>query len=116
AESLDRVNDIIAEVEGRLQPLKQQADDAKQYQQLMSRLQHLESLLLEHEFHSISGSLEQAKLRLDAVSTDLAETTAQVEETERAIDELSSQLKDLDAQIEAARARKEAAQKEVLAI
>ncbi|MBR0462839.1 MAG: chromosome segregation protein SMC [Clostridia bacterium] len=76
-QNLDRVEDIISELEGRLEPLEHQSRTAREYLQLRDELKGLElNAFLERtdRYNQRSGELKQT---LDALSEGIARATAE---------------------------------------
>ncbi len=79
-QNLLRINDIINELEERLEPLSEQAENAKRYLNLHDELKHLEIALMLDNIDQHQQNLTQAKMELQLLLDDLArENTAMAE-------------------------------------
>jgi len=103
-QNLARVNDIIAEIEGRLEPLAKQDEKAREYLKLREELRDREvnQFLMEYEKNIVLKKENDEKL--ESVSADLAKAT---EDYERAKDEYDRLLNELEQHREALSAAKE---------
>ena len=102
-ENLMRVSDLIDEVSSRLEPLREQAEAAKQYLSLSSRLKELELniFLVRHDklterMASLQALMQQQQAVIDENEKKLVELSALREE-------LQLQQETLEAQLSAAR-------------
>ena len=102
-ENLMRVSDLIDEVSSRLEPLREQAEAAKQYLSLSSRLKELELniFLVRHDklterMASLQALMQQQQAFIDENEKKLVELSALREE-------LQLQQETLEAQLSAAR-------------
>jgi len=100
--NLIRVNDIIGELEGQLEPLSRQSEDARQYADIARELSKLKLSLLVSDHDSFTSSLQRAKERetelVEAIeSTRSKEAQLGVEEvTQRArLIEIEEKLEEL---------------------
>ena len=110
-QNLARVNDIIAEIEGRLGPLEKQDEKAREYLRLREELKDREvnQFLMEYEKNAVLK--KENDDRLEIVSADLARTGA---EYEAAKDEYDRLLNELEQHREAlSKAKEECSQKKV---
>jgi chromosome segregation protein len=97
---LTRVNDIVAEVEKKVNSLERQAKRADKYNKLTSSLRELELDLSEREFSKFNSEKEKAKqLKAEYFSkkiildSDLARTEDEIASTKKALNEIEQQLK-----------------------
>ena len=91
-QNLARVNDIIAEIEGRLEPLSRQDAKAREYLALREELRDREvnQFLMEYEKNSVLK--KENEEHLASVSEDLARTTADYEKAKDEYDRLLNEL------------------------
>ncbi len=80
--NLDRINDIIGEIELQVEPLREQSRKAKKYKEAKEQLEKYEIALLAHD-------IRESKIKLD-------ETTSKKEKLNEEIIELSSENSVLD--------------------
>src|SRR5438445_9738383 len=70
-QNLQRLKDIIEEVEKQLRSVKLQASKAQRYQEYSDRLKELRVGLARQEFHAMSEKLQEETARLDKLRTGL---------------------------------------------
>ncbi len=70
-QNLVRIEDIIKELEHRIEPLKKESDKAKQYIKLFNELKELELNLFLHEIEDINLKLESENKQLNIVKEQL---------------------------------------------
>src|SRR5262249_33324693 len=78
-QNLQRLRDIIDEVEKQLRSVKLQASKAQRYQEYSRRLRELRVDLGLREYHELDGKLRAANAVLDGLRGLLAERAAQAE-------------------------------------
>ena len=100
-ENLDRVGDIIEELENRLGPLSSQAEVAKEYLELASRLKELEINIFLIRHDKVKDRIETLKQTLEGLQdvllnheAALRENSAQRELLEEAVARLDNELED----------------------
>ncbi|MDO4996282.1 MAG: AAA family ATPase [Bacilli bacterium] len=69
--NLDRVNDIIGELELQVEPLREQSIKAKEYLENKNGLDKYEVALLAYDIENINSTLEQDKLKKDKLDTEI---------------------------------------------
>ncbi len=84
--NLDRVNDIIAEVEGRVEPLKKQSEKANQYLDAKKELEQVEVALLVSEITSMNLEYQDVKSKIKNLDDELIKLNKELNNPE--IDEL----------------------------
>ena len=91
-QNLARVNDIIAEIEGRLEPLAKQDEKAREYLKLREELRDREvnQFLMEYEKNEVLK--KENDEHLNSVTEDLARTTADYENAKDEYDRLLNEL------------------------
>lgn len=87
AANLDRVNDIIGEIKGRIGGLEEDSKKAEEYIILRDRYQQI-------EVNIALKSIDQASEKIDAVREELAELSAGIEEKNSTREELHRRLKE----------------------
>ncbi len=82
-ENIDRVNDIVYELEKQVNPLKRAAKKAKRYQEKKDRLHTIEIAVLVHLIDKLTKEIEQLENNLFDLQTQssLKETAIHVNET-----------------------------------
>jgi chromosome segregation protein len=98
-QNLQRLRDILDEVEKQLRSVKLQASKAQRYQEYTGRLKELRVAQGLGEYHQLSEKLRDEGQVLDRLRALLAEQTAQAEAWERELQELEGELGQLDAAV-----------------
>lgn len=83
--NLERVRDIIAEIEGRIGGLKEDSEKATEYLELRERYKYLSINIILHNLESLSSSVETGK-------NDLAEIAAKVTAAESRLNAIDDDL------------------------
>src|SRR5690606_31339927 len=78
-ENLNRVNDILHELEGQIEPLQIQASIAKDYLEKKKDLEHHEVALTVYEIGDLHGKWERTKQELDNLIQKEAELALKIE-------------------------------------
>jgi len=87
-DNIVRLSDIIAELEAQIEPLKNQAIKAKQYKDAKEKLEGVEVSVLVFDIDAYYTKLNQAKITLADLTSDLIVSEKELENDER----LSSQI------------------------
>src|SRR5439155_9787848 len=82
-QNLQRLRDILDEVEKQLRSVKLQAAKAQRYQEHTGRLKELRVALSLREYHGLSGRLSEESAALEQLRAALNEQTAQADEWDR---------------------------------
>ena len=93
--NLARVNDIIAEIEGRIGPLEKQEAKAREYLKLRDELKEREINQFLMEYEKSSVTMKEFEDKLTTVSEDLARTTTEFETAKDDYDRLLNELETL---------------------
>jgi chromosome segregation protein len=96
-QNLQRLRDVLDEVEKQLRSVKLQASKAQRYQEYTGRLKELRVAQGLKEYHQLSERLRAEGQVLDELRAVLSEQTAQAEEWERELQGLEEALGRLDA-------------------
>jgi chromosome segregation protein len=99
--NLQRLRDILDEVEKQLRSVKLQAAKAQRYQEHTTRLKELRVALSLREYHQLSTRLNAGTTELDRLRTALQEQTAQADAGERELARLEGELARLEAAVRA---------------
>ncbi len=97
---LVRVNDILAEKEKRVEPLKNQSDVAKDYLNKKEELKMLDVNLFLLDSEKSRKTLEEIDEKLKIAEADLAENNGKYESIKAEYTEVEERIAALDAQIE----------------
>jgi chromosome segregation protein len=95
-ENLNRVTDIIHELEGQVEPLKIQASIAKDYLQQKEELEQIEVALTAFEVEDLHGRWEQLSKQLEQHKEDEIKQSAVLQKKEAEIERMRDQLAALD--------------------
>jgi chromosome segregation protein len=98
-QNLERLRDVLDEVEKQLRSVKLQAAKAQRYQEYAGRLKELRVGLGLQEFHQLSERLSAESAVLEGLRAGLAEQFARAEAEERELRELEQALTHLDGTI-----------------
>lgn len=98
-DNLDRVQDIMDEIEHQLVPLKRQADKAQKYLSYRDSLSKIEINVLVHEIGSYHEQLQELKTQIDMKRSDLISYDTQLTNLDTEIEAARKQMYQLDATI-----------------
>ena len=103
-ENLDRVNDILEELGGRIEPLHEQAQSALKYQELAGQLKTLEMniFLLKHD--KLTERMRELNETIEALRDALLQHEARLQENSRERAAIDEAVRLLDDEISQARA------------
>ncbi len=101
--NLQRVYDIMSELESEREPLSEQADLARRYRELTARLRQIETGLLVWELQKTEADQSEVKARLDEGSRYTQQNDLEIETLEQRSDELARRMSALEADLDAAR-------------
>jgi chromosome segregation protein len=103
---LERVNDLIGEVQRRVGQLARQAAKARRYERLAARIQQVETYAAAKEFEAMAARRTEVGKELEAIETRLAEKASQmsvlevqIEQARLAVLEVDKEANDLGAKI-----------------
>ena len=99
-ENIDRMQDIVNELEKQVGPLERQARKAQLYEEKKNRLTQIEVAVLVNDIHSYLLDLETLDKQLDDLNYQNASHTAAIQLLENEIDDLKVQEKELDLNIQ----------------
>ena len=85
-DNITRLNDIIGELEGRVEPLREQSIKATEYLEVKKKLSEIEISLLVHEITNINSKYQVKKKEIDDLNKEILELNTIVSSSE--IDEL----------------------------
>lgn len=70
--NLDRVNDIIKELETNLEPLERQSKDAKTYLEYKDKLTSIEVALITHDINNYTKETKELKQKIDTLNDEIS--------------------------------------------
>lgn len=100
-QNLERLKDIIAEVEKQFRSVKLQAAKAERYQEYSNQLRDLRIELGLEEYRQFSERLDEEMAVLDRLRAELHERGAHVEAWDKELKELERRLEELDQAVHA---------------
>ena len=101
--NLHRVNDIMSEISGQLEPLAEQAEQAKRHAELTARLNEIEIGLLIRDLRKFAESLEETRRSKEGAAERIEELDRLIAETEAQKERQSEKLRTLEEDVESAR-------------
>lgn len=108
-ENLTRVTDIMTELEGQIEPLKNQSEKAKKYLNLRDELKGIEVNAAVVSIEKFKEDLKAAEAEYDAVSESINTMQKETEDTENTINALYDKISEYDEKTEELRKTKEEA-------
>ncbi len=98
--NLLRINDILAEIENNIEPLKAQAEKAKKYLNLKEELKSIEIGLFLYNIEKYKTSLEEIVKDEEIYTSQCIEEEEKLERTKQLKEELKTQVEEITNQIE----------------
>ena len=90
--NLERLDDVIGQIEGQLHTLKRQSRQARRYKRLAGEIHEYKALLWHKRWHAALGALQMAEEENRSAQTLVAEATTAASEMTRTAAELSALL------------------------
>ena len=102
--NISRVNDIIGELEGRVEPLREQSEKAKEYLEVKDKLKEVEVSLLVSEITDINNVYQENKRKIEKLNNEIISLNTEISnnkleevkvkslEIEKEITELNNEL------------------------
>lgn len=103
--NLRRVNDIVSELSGQIEPLEEQASQASRYNELVTRLRQIETGLLINDLRRWTGEMDRVRQTKAESTATVAEQDKRIDDLEWEKEKLSDQLTELDRQVDTARGK-----------
>ncbi|MCK8825863.1 chromosome segregation protein SMC [Fuchsiella alkaliacetigena] len=99
-QNLQRITDIIGELEKQLGPLEEEAAKARKYRRLYGELENLEVNLLLNRYSNLATDLEEVEQKYQHLEKKVTQTEKQVADYDLEMESLNSQLKSTMAELE----------------
>ena len=100
-ENLVRIDDIVAEIERQMGPLKKQAEDAKKYLEYKGQLKDLEVNAYVYQYENAHNVKAEINQRLTGYAEELTNRQRDLEETSNKYDEELKKMSEFDREISA---------------
>lgn len=97
--NLDRVNDIINELEVQLEPLKEQSAKAKEYLENKRALEQIEVALIAYEIETLNTEYQESKKRISDLNNEVVTLSANSSGSDASIDNEKVNLLRLEKEI-----------------
>ncbi|MHB9036469.1 MAG: chromosome segregation protein SMC [Armatimonadota bacterium] len=101
--NLHRVRDIMAEIDGQLEPLAEQAEQAKRFNELQERLREIEVGLLVRDLRRFTEGMEEVRTSKEGAAEKIEAYDKQIGDLEWEKDKQSTKLRELEAEVDNAR-------------
>ena len=98
--NLLRINDILAEIEGNLEPLKGQSEKAKKYLDLREELKNIEIGLFIHNINEYKDKLEKVAQDIQIVEDQNTEENEKMELLQKSKEALKEEIDQITAKVE----------------
>ena len=98
--NLIRINDILSEIEGNLEPLKIQSEKAKKFLNLKEELKKIEIGLFLHNIDTYKEKLNEIKNDIDIYQSQIADEEAQSEKAQKLKENFKIKLDEITSKIE----------------
>ena len=108
-EHLDRVGDIINELESQRGPLRDEAERAQRYKQLQSSLQEVEVGLLVREAVSAIREIEELETKIASSARIVVEESAKAELLDARAKEIGIKVSEMEVEMDSIRVRQQGA-------
>ena len=104
-ENLNRVLDILHELDGRMEPLQIQASTARDYLDMSEQLKDADIALLAFDINQLEEALDSLKSEAESHVEKERQLAAEIEEKEQAVQKIRHTLSELDTQIDSSQNR-----------
>ncbi len=95
-QNLERINDILSELEKQVGPLKKQAETAREYLRYREELKKLDINLFLQEYEQLHNQTEQVEEKLKIVSEDYEQKSKKLAEVKEQYDQMERELEQKD--------------------
>ena len=98
-DNMSRINDIINELETRVTPLKDQRDKAIKYNEYRSKLEQIEIALIATDIQKINFNYKENKSKIDLLNQELVELTTNASSSEASLEQSKLKVNKLETEI-----------------
>lgn len=102
---LERVSDVIAEIERQREPLREQAEKARRYKELLGSLREVESAVLIKEASDLAERIRELEENMRARRAQAEEMRKEAKEADASSENLAKRAEELEVKLESLRAR-----------
>ena len=99
-QNLTRVEDILGELTGRVEPLREQSEKAKQYLDLKTELKDMEIGLFRMEYESLTEDMGKIDQNIENTNGDLTKAKEEKEASADAYNQIDETIKNFDDSIQ----------------
>lgn len=97
--NLDRVNDIINELEVQLEPLKEQSTKAKEYLENKKLLENIEVALIAYEIENLNNEYQESKKKIETLHSEIVNLSTNSSGSDAKVDNEKVNLLKLEKEI-----------------
>ena len=98
-DNMDRINDIISELEKQIEPLREQKIKALNYLSLSDELRELEISLITHDITNINDTYQATKDKIDLLKEDIVKLSTENTTNETKVVSYKNKISSLDDEI-----------------
>jgi chromosome segregation protein len=99
-QNLVRIADLIAELEGQIEPLEEQAEKAKRYKELKEQLKTNEIALYVHQIDQVHAGWNETKRKLEKLERERIALSTVVSQHDAALEKDRLEIRQLEEQLE----------------
>jgi len=99
-QNLVRIADLIAELEGQIEPLEEQAEKAKRYKELKEQLKTNEIALYVHQIDQVHAGWNETKRKLEELERERIALSTIVSQHDAALEKDRLEIRQLEEQLE----------------
>ena len=81
-DNLSRINDIIGEIETRIEPLREQSKKAQEYLDIKNKLKEVEVSLLVEEITNINNTYQENKKKIERLNNEIISLNTEISNSE----------------------------------
>ncbi len=97
--NIDRVSDIITELESRIEPLKEQSTKAKEYLDAKEKLENVEIALLSYDIDKLNYEYEKLSKEIEDINSDIVSNSMKSSVYDTNIIDLKNDLSNIEKDI-----------------
>lgn len=95
-ENMNRINDIISELESNLEPLRVQSENAKIYNNLNEELKNIEIALITSDITRLNNEYQDSKNKIESINLEISKLISSSSLNEAKIEEYKKEILSLD--------------------